>query len=315
LKGQLYFHKGDWSQSLKNLLSVQKNAKSQKEAQLWIARNYFQMKDFDQCVSSYKSIAFNQHALESDFLAKAECEFKKKKYEEAWKTLWIARERYLSFAVERELIALQVAMGMSREALVRSLNWLSQGEHLATHFLNLSEIFQAKASTREALILLELGRVRHPLQVDLNLSLAQVHFQKGLLLAAEEAFSRAALSDGKYYYHTAELNRQTGRFERSLYFNGFIIDEKERLKQKIATYVDANRYSLIASMDSVIQRSELQKDDEIRYALAYSLVRVGIVEKPLYYLSQITKPELIEKTTVLRQALLDCQAKKGACRL
>ena len=72
---------------------------------------------------------------------------------------------------------------------------------------------------------------------------------------------------------------------------------------------------MIASLESVLSRSELAKDDEIRYALAYSLVRVGQISEPLKYLAQITKPELIEKTTVLRKTLLDCEAKKATCTL
>jgi tetratricopeptide (TPR) repeat protein len=314
LIGQWFFQKGEWKESLKNLSLIQDRT-LQPEAQLWMARNYFQMKNFEKCIQNYQHLVGVAFATENDFVSKSHCELKQKKYQEAWKTLWKARENYKSFSVEREFIALQVEMGLVHEALEHSLRWLTAQDNIAVHYLNLAEIFQAKSHRKQAQTVLELGRVRHPLNLDLNLALSQLYFQEGLLLAAEEGFSRAALTDGKYYYHSAELNRQAGHFERSLYFNSLVVEEKERLKQKIATYVDANKYSLIASLDSVIQRSELQKDDEIRYALAYSLVRIGAIEKPLQYLSQITKPELIEKSTVLRQALIDCQAKKEICRL
>jgi thioredoxin-like negative regulator of GroEL len=151
--------------------------------------------------------------------------------------------------------------------------------------------------------------------MDINLAFSQIYFHKGMMMVAQEGFSRAAHVDAKYFYHTAELNRQSGRYERSLFFNSHVQNEKERLKQKIATYVDANRYALIASMDSVIQRSELAKDEEILYALSYSLVRNGDRDKSLKYLAKITKPELIEKSTLLRQALLECQKKQERCNI
>ena len=280
-----------------------------------LARTYFQAKDFKNCQKTYFHITTNKYAQEIDFIWKANCERQIKRKDWAWLTLQLAQKIFASYNVEVERIQLLLDLKMNHEALSASLRWFSNHLSPATHYLNIAEMFQVAKSTGEALAVLEMARAQHPAHMDINLVLSQVYFQKGMLNAAEEGFRRAALSDAKYYYHSAELNRQTRHYERSLYLNALVVDEKERLKQKIATYVDANKYSLIASLDAVIQRSELQKDDEVKYALAYSLVRVGNFEKPLKYLSQITKSELIEKTTVLRQTLLECQEKKDVCRL
>lgn len=315
LKGQFYYLKNQWPQAMKELNKVTNKSEFFAESQLSLARTYFQSKDFKNCQKFYSDISVNRLAVEMDSIWKATCEKKIKKQDEAWQTLLAARKKYSSYNVEVELIQLLLDLKMHHEALLTSLNWFSKHLSPATHYLNVAEMFQVAKAMGEALAVLEMARAQHPAHMDVNLALSQVYFQKSMLNAAEEGFRRAALSDGKYYYHSAELNRQTRHYERSLYLNALVVDEKERLKQKIATYVDANKYSLIASLDAVIQRSELQKDDEVKYALAYSLVRVGNFEKPLKYLSQITKPELIEKTTVLRQTLLECQAKKDVCRL
>ncbi len=316
LKGQWFFQKNEWQQALKEWAQLSKESSTTlAEASVWQGRSYLQLKDFKKCKSVYQNILQNQFAMETDFINKATCEQKSGTKNEAWKTLWTARERFHSFAIEQEVISLLIDLKMIHEGLNMSLAWLAQHQSPATHALNLAEMFQSRQASSSALTILEMARAQYPSNMDVNLALSQIYFQKNWMWAAEEGFRRAAINDSKYYYHTAELNRQTKRFERSLYFNSSVVDEKERLKQKIATYVDANKYSLIASLDSVIQRSELQKDDEVRYALAYSLVRMGAIDRPLSYLSQITKPELIEKTTVLRQTLLECQTKKEVCRL
>ncbi len=315
LKGQWWYLKNEWSSALKELARVKSSSPLLNEATVWQARSYFQQKDFKNCRKIYQQLANNPIAQENDFIWKSFCEQKLSQFHQAWKTLWIARERFGSFQVEQEIIALQVQLKMFHEGLELALRWLAGHTSPATHYLNTAEIFQTAQATAAALVVLEMARAQHPTNLDINLALSQIYFQKGMLWAAEEGFRRATISDAKYYYHTAELNRQTRRYQRALYFNSLVVDEKERLKQKIATYVDANKYSLIASLDSVIQRSELQSDDEVRYALAYSLVRLGDLDKPLKYLSQITKPELIEKSTVLRQTLLDCQNSKSVCRL
>lgn len=315
LKGQLHYLKNQWPQALKEFSQITNKSEFFAESQMGLARSYFQAKDYKNCQKSYLQIATNKYAQETDYIWKSVCEKQIKKYDWAWQTLLSAQKIYASYNVEVEIILLLLDSKMNHEALVTALSWFSAHSSPATHYLNVAEMFQVAKSDQGALAVLEMARAQHSSHMDINLALSQVYFQKGMLNSAEEGFRRAALSDGKYYYHSAELNRQTRHYERSLYLNALVVDEKERLKQKIATYVDANKYSLIASLDSVIQRSELQKDDEVKYALAYSLVRVGNLEKPLKYLSQITKPELIEKTTVLRQTLLECQAKKDICRL
>jgi tetratricopeptide (TPR) repeat protein len=313
--GQWYYLKNDWKLSLRELAKIPATSDFFPEAQIWQGRANYQSKQYKECAGFYGTVFSNKYAIENDALWKFECEQKMGQKEKAWITLQKARKAFPSFNVESEWITLMVKLKLVHEGLLTSMEWLATHASPATHFMNLAEIFQTEGATAAALGILEMARAQHPTNLDINLALSQIYFQKGSLNAAEEGFRRAAINDSKYFYHTAELNRQTHRFERSLYFNASVVDEKERLKQKIATYVDANKYALIASLDSVIQRSELQKDDEIRYALAYSLVRSGDLAKPLKYLSQITKPDLIEKTTVLRQTLIDCKEKQGVCRL
>lgn len=315
LLGQWYYLKGEWKTAIQELAKIPSTSTYSEEALMWQGRSAFLAKQIKECATFYANVFQNKHAQEADALRKSHCEQKLGQMEKAWRTIAKAREVFPTFTVEIEWITLMLQLKLVHEGLSASIDWLSGHASPATHYLNIAELFQNSGATASALSILEMARAQHPTNLDINLAISQVYFQKGLMMAAEEGFRRAAISDGKYYYHTAELNRQTRRFERSLYFNASVVDEKERLKQKIATYVDANKYSLIASLDPVIQRSDLQKDDEIRYALAYSLVRTGDLEKSLKYLSQITKPELIEKTTVLRQTLIDCKEKKSVCRL
>ncbi len=315
LLGQWYHLKGEWKTAIQELAKIPPSSPYSEEALMWQGRSAFFAKQIKECVAFYANVFQNKHANETDALRKSHCEQQLGKIEKAWTTVAKARVVFPTFAVETEWITLLLQLKLVHEGLVASMEWLGTHASPATHYLNIAEIFQTSGATTSALAILEMARAQHPTNLEINLAISQVYFQKGLMMAAEEGFRRAAITDGKYYYHTAELNRQTRRFERSLYFNAAVVDEKERLKQKIATYVDANKYSLIASLDPVIQRSDLQKDDEIRYALAYSLVRTGDLDKSLKYLSQITKPELIEKTTVLRQTLIDCKEKKSVCRL
>jgi tetratricopeptide (TPR) repeat protein len=310
-RGQWYYLKGAPEKALAAFESLKNQNFT--DLDIWRMRSYAQLKKDEKCLSAVPQFFNRNDVTESDYLMRAQCAQRLKKNEKAWQTLQQARKRFASYTVETEWLALQLQLGLNHQAWQTAQVWLVQKMAPAPHFLQLAELFQAKGLSELALKVLELGRLRHPTNMDINLAFSQVYFHKGFLFVAEEGFARAALKDSKYHYHVAELNRQTGRYERSLYFNSHVVEEKERLKQKIATYVDANRYALIASMDSVIQTSELAKDEEILYALSYSLVRNGDREKPLKYLAKITKPDLVEKSTLLRQALLECQKKQDRC--
>jgi lipopolysaccharide biosynthesis regulator YciM len=315
LVGKYYMGKNEWSKALDHFKKAQRQTSTMAEADLLAARSKYQLKQYKDCQDLYSKTTTAHLLLENDFILKSQCEYKNQSPQKAWATLLGAKEKFPSFAIERELISLKSSLGMAHEALTDALQWLHSSQVMSSQFMNLAEIFHGQKQENEALMILEAGRAREPMNAEINLTLSQMYFQKNLMQASAEGFSRAAESDSKYYYHAAELQRQLGNNQRSNYYNIYIEDPKEKLKQRIAGLVDMGNFPLIASLESVIQRSELSKDDEIRYALAYSLVREGQIDTPLKYLSQITRPELLEKTTVLRKTLIDCQEKKSSCRL
>lgn len=317
LLGKYYAGKNEHEKALRHFSQSQnsKDSPVKSEADLYAARSHFFLKHFQTCREIYNRKNIADLLIEADYIQKSHCEYENKHPEMAWITLHKAQLVNDSFAIVRELIQFKIVLGLSHEALTDALQWLHTHPVMASQYMNIAEIFHAQNKSEEALYVLEAGRAREPMNAEMNLILSQMYFQKNLLNASAEGFARAAETDGKYYYHAAELERQLGHSERSQYHNIYIVDPKEKLKQKIASYVDRSQFLLIASLESVIQRSELSKDDEIRYALAYSLVREGQIDQPLKYLAQITKPELIEKTTILRKTLIDCQEKKGSCSL
>lgn len=311
LNGQLYFAKGQWDQAIVEL----KKSKKQPLAAIYLGRTYFEKKNYEKCSEAFKKADMVLVATEQDYIKKALCEMEHRIFARAFFTLKEAQVKYNSFAIQREMINSKIKMGIYHGALREAHSWFGKHKSSPAEYLDIVEKFYQIGRIEEALSILEMGRVSYPTDKDLNLTLSQLFFQKKLLRGSEEGFARAALKDPQYYYHAAEINRQIGNYERAQYLNNFVKDDKEKLKQKIATFVDANKFPLIASLEQVISRSELIKDDEIKYALAYSLVKMGQIKGPLKYLSSITKPELLEKTTVLRKTLLDCQNESSNCSL
>lgn len=267
------------------------------------ARARAHLKSWADCVSQFKSTGLLWLANPSDVILKASCEFQTQRHSAALATLIEGGQKHSDFSLQRERVSLLLELTLSQAALTAALERSATAS--ASDILGLAELFHAKKLSRETLILLEWGRTRYPFDVDVNLSLAKAYFAKGELRATAEAFERAARVDRKFNYHAAELRRQLGDKQTAAYWLPQIEDDKEKLRSRLAFYVDNSWYALIASMDSLVALSPLNQDDEVRYAMSYSLFRQGQVTKPLKYLSQIRSPQFAERAALLKKELLE----------
>lgn len=267
------------------------------------ARAAAQLKKWPECVQHFQNSGRLWLGAEADVIFKANCEFQDRRFADSLATLVSGKKTHPGFSLQREQVSLLLELSLSQSALSAALERAQ--ESTPVELLGLAELFHAKKLRRETLILLELGRTRFPFDVDLNLSLAKAYFAKGDLRSTAEAFERAARVDAKFTYHAAEIRRQLGDKQTAAYWLPQIADEKEKLRARLAYYVDSSWYSLIASMDGLVASSPLNRDDEVRYAMGYSLFRQGQTEKPLKYLSQIRSPHHAERAALLKKSILE----------
>lgn len=315
--GVIYFKKGEYKKALENLSQI-RNTQGFSEflsARLYLARTNGALAHFGECTKNFSFSTEASGYSSEDVILHANCSIKNNNKESAWKILTTGLNRFHSMDIMLFIAGELNDWRLAHLSTEISLDWLVRFGKSPSDYLNLADVFTQHNNSEGRLKILELGRVRFPLDTDLSLNLTQVYFEKGMLVAAEEGFSRASTNDSKYAYHAAEINRQLGHYERSQYFNSKIPDEEKRLKQKLAIYVDRGDFGMIASLEPVLQRTALINNDEIRYALAYSLVRSGEYKRPLQYLAKITSQEFIEKTVILRNALSDCVEKNKVCKL
>jgi tetratricopeptide (TPR) repeat protein len=282
------------------------------QRELWLARSHDRLNDFVSCTRAYENSAKLWLDSDNDAIRKAACEFQTRKLREAWMTLKLAYDRRGSFPVHRERVALALECGLSQAALDLTL----QNQNVtSTQLLNIAELFHARKFDREALTLLEWARTRAPFDADVNLSIAQIYFGRGLKRATVEAFERVAITQPRYHYHLAEFHRQAGRRIQAQYHNILTPAKTEKLKTQLAQWIDRRQYPLIAAVEPLILRSDLVSDDEVRYALAYALSRQAESERSLAYLTKIQRPELLEKSLHLKKQILESKLDTSDKRL
>ena len=95
--------------------------------------------------------------------------------------------------------------------------------------------------------------------------------------------------------------------------NGQISDQKVKLRQRLALLLELQRYEQAAAMDDDLRRTGLMDDEDIRYALAYAVFKVGDFDNAEIHLQKLTRPDLFRKAAELRRAIQDCSEDAWQC--
>lgn len=279
---------------------------------LGLARSLQRLGRHEECAKAAEAAGELAFRSEPDVLLRAGCERAANRLADAWATLSRARAVGLGSGPLMEHLRLMLFLGL-REQASRAVQEQLLEAATPSDALAMAEVLLEAGAKEESLLALETARLRFPYDQDILLAVAPVYFSKGLKRATAEAFSLAAARDRTYAEHAAETLRQAGARQRSRYVNLFIPGEKERGRQKLALAVESSRWDLVASMDSLVRRSALEGDDEVSYALAYSLVRGSERARALSYLESVKTPGLLGKVTALMKTISDCSARNWRC--
>lgn len=274
------------------------------ELQLGLARAEQRLGRHEDCAKAAQRARALIFQSEADVLLKAGCERAGKMPSAAWETLVRGRQAGHGFGPVLEHLRLMLSLGLREEASRLAQEEISRGASSADA-LAMAEALMESGAREESLLALETARLRFSEDQDILLAVAPLYFAKGWKRATAEVFSLVAGRDPAYAEHAAETLRQAGSRQRSRYWNIFIAGEKERVRHKVALAVEGGRWDLVSSMDSLVKRSAWEGDDEVSYALAYSLLRGGGKERALAYLQSIRTSSLLGKVSALMKTITE----------
>ena len=82
---------------------------------------------------------------------------------------------------------------------------------------------------------------------------------------------------------------------------------------QIATSVPEMSDEQAAAMEIPLRRVGLLAEEDLRYAIAYSLFKTGAFDEAESHLSQLNRPDLFRKAAELRRAIQDCAEDSWKC--
>jgi tetratricopeptide (TPR) repeat protein len=204
-------------------------------------------------------------------------------------------------------------LGLYQEAIVSAKAYMRRSVPNAKEYMALAQMLLAGGQREEAVKVLEETKMLFPTDAKVNMLLGHLYMKKGMQFTTAQLFEQGSYYEHKYVKEAAELYRRVGLIPHALYLNSQVSDKQEKLKQKIAIYVDRGEYEMILGLMDALKRYKMLDDDTIRYAVAYAYYMAKDYDEAEVHLKQITDNELFSKATIIRKNIEKCQDNSMEC--
>jgi tetratricopeptide (TPR) repeat protein len=206
-----------------------------------------------------------------------------------------------------------VDLGLYQEAVIQGRRYLQQSAGKLEDYVALGNALRASGELDEAASFLEEAQLIFPDSPEVKKVLAHVYIEREQLSAAADLLYQAALLDPQLLAEAAELYRRAGQTHRALTINSGLTDQPEKFRQRLALYLELQNFEQAAAMEIPLRRVGLLEDEDLRYAIAYSLFKTGDFAAAEEHLAALNRPDLFRKAAELRRAIQDCAEDSWKC--
>jgi len=204
-------------------------------------------------------------------------------------------------------------LGLYQEAIISAKAYMKRATPNAKEYMALAQMLLAGGQREEAVKVLEETKMLFPTNAKVNMLLGHLYMKKGMQFTTANLFEQGSYFEHKYTKEAAELHRRVGLIPHALYLNSQVSDKQEKLKQKIAIYVDRGEYEKVIGLIDALKRYKMLEEDSIRYAVAYAYYMAKDYEEAEVQLKKITDNELFSKATIIRKNIEKCQDNSMEC--
>ena len=213
----------------------------------------------------------------------------------------------------RRKVFFLIDLGLFKEASELGRIYLQSSEGKLEDYIALGNALRASGDLDEAAQFLETAQLRFPDSVEVKKVLAHVYIDREETSAAADLLYQAALLDSSLMGEAAELYRRSGQVYRALTINSSLADQPEKLRQRLALYIELERFEQAAAMETALYRVGLLEEEDLRYAMAYAYFKTAEFNRAEEHLAQLTRPDLFRKAAELRRVIQDCEQESWKC--
>lgn len=309
VKGIILLHRKKYESAIKNLKNALKDT-GEKEIHLYLSEAYFNKKNYIQALQHVNISGLKTPAY---FVLKSSILWELKEREKSWQVLNKAKKHNVDHRIvykkQFSLLLDQSLFHAAQEFVIKHI-----GELIEEDIVAIANNFREKKHYYEAIKILEVAKLRWPFHEKINMELALNYIKLKNRYSAALIIEELARVHKNLSHEASELLRGSGQTYRVGFLNQYTEDPSKRLKQKLAIYLETEKYGLVARMAPLLQENHLLNQEDIRYAVAYSFYKMGEFNKSNFHLNRLSRNDLFEKAAELRSEMEKCQQNRWLCR-
>jgi thioredoxin-like negative regulator of GroEL len=317
LRGVANIKKQNYYPAIKDFEQSFVEGQTEKRIRIYLAKAYYTVKDYNNTIRTLDLVPELMAEDKALISMKAQSQWKLGLKEDSLETVKFGISKFPQFpTLHRQKFFYLIEMKLFQSAKDSGLNYLSlYKEAEPEDYLGIGNAFRKSGDFYEALKFLQIAQLKFPNEPKILIEMGHAYIDKGELLSAAQVFEKASLLDNRYAQEASELYRRVKDYYHTLYLNAKIIDQKEKFKQRLALYLELGHFEQAAAMETGLSRIGLLDEDNIRYALAFALSKVGKYRESEKHLKYITETSLFKKATQLRASMEGCRQDMWKCEL
>ena len=313
LQGMILLNKKKYKEAKKKFSKSLEEGQKNSEIFLYLAEANLQLGNLTEALRNLNRVRGLWLKKISYFVLKAEIFWKMGEKIKAWEVLGAAESLGLApFVIAKKKFTYFIQEGLFQASHDLAVKLFKKG-------LNKSDLVAMAGQWRQqkqydlAISTLQMALLKWPRDSQVTLELAQNYLMKNEKLSVALLLEESARTHPELRFEAAEVLRQVGLSYRARHLNLGTLDPEKKLRQKVALFLEEDNYSSLTALLPALQREKMLEDENILYAVAFSLFQTGDFRKSQNFLNQITSNELFEKAVELRKEIEKCQLNSWSC--
>lgn len=315
LTGLLQVRKGANQAAIDAFMAAKKLAPVDSVINVYLAQSAFAEEQYQLVIDALNSAADSVAKVPSVYHMRGQSHWLLKQHEMA---IAVMDQASLIFpddaSFQRRKIFYLIELGLNSTAAELGQQYLEQHQAAAADYVVIGNALRASGNLILALGFLERAQLKFPGNVEVSKALAATYISNQSYNSAAQLVHKLALTDASLLSEAAELYRRSGQRYLALSLNSLVENQQQKLKQRLGLLIELENYEQAASMQQDIVRTRIDSDENIQYAMAFALFKVGDYQQAETYLSRITDSQLFQKAVEIRKIMADCADEAWRCQ-
>jgi tetratricopeptide (TPR) repeat protein len=314
LSGLVSLNKELYQKSISSFETAIAKGQSNKVMYVYLAQAYMGLKQYSQVITELEKTAELEKTMPGMWMLRSQAYWLSDEKVKAWIVLNSAQNLFPKNKMFlRNKIFYAIELGLLQEAVDLGKKYIKQYTASVNDYVSLGDALRRSGKPENALKFLELARLEFPTDKNVYLAMAHAYMDMENTYAAATMLEEGGQYHNKLYKDAAELFKQAGDYPRATFNNSKILDQKSKLKQRVALSLEQGHFDQVLAMQDELIRVHLLDEDEFRYVIAYSQFKTGLYSAAEKSLQRITDVKMFRKATQLRKVMTSCADEKWMC--